>query len=272
MLAIVPRRYPIATLDAEGLDVWLTVGERELVGQVRFTQSGKPRYQQRVNRKLLTDLPKQAVVSLWRPIDENVWPYELPEPAVLTVEKVKQAPAVSEPEEAIAEGPGWPHPGVRLGRPNEAPESVEEVEARLLRALRTKFQEERPDTTSETLWLRSLMVKAKVRHKELEASPTGVLVGFRKQDYDDFHVDRSDLRPIPVKWCPTPRDVSDYEAGIHTKWLGHVRKKDRWLFAARAKNPPMSWRQIAEEENEHEIETKRRYRDALKTILRMVGR
>lgn len=268
MLAKIPHHYRITTLNAEGLDVWLTVGTHEIVGQVRYTASGKPRYQQRMSKKLLTDLPKQAVVSLWRPIEPSTWPYELPEPATLTHERVRDVPVASEAEAFTEEGPGWPHPGVRLGRAGEKPESVEEVEARLLRALRTAHLEERVDNSGETLWLRGLMVKAKVRQKELAASPTGKIIGFRPQDYDDFHVDRSELNARPAPWCPTPRDVSDYEAGTHRTWLGHVRKKDRWLFGARAKNPPMSWRQIADEENEHEHEIKNRYREALRSILR----
>ena len=272
MLAIVPPRYPIATLDAESLDVWLTVGERELVGQVRFTQSGKPRYQQRVNRKVVTDIPKAAVVSLWRPIDPSLWPYELPEDAVLTREQRRELPPEPPASEAIAEGPGWPHPGVRLGRAGEAPESIEEVEARLLRALRTQFQDERKGPTGETLWLRSLMAKAKVREKELASSRTGQIVGFRPEDYSDFHVDVSSLEARPVPWCPTPRDVSDYDAHVHTKWLSLISRKDRWLFAARAKNPPLSWRQIGEEEREREHEIKKRYQDALRLIMRKVGR
>ena len=267
---MVPKRYRIASLDAEGLDVWLTVGPHEIIGRVRFTASGKPRFQERITKTTLQDLAKEACVALWRPMDESTWPYELPDPATLTKEIARPVPAPSEGEDAIPEGPGWPYSHIRLGRPGEPPESVLEVEARLLRGLRTQHVLERDSQSAQTLWLRALMVDARVIEKRLKASRTGQLVGFRKSDYDDFYIDKSELNARPVPFCPTPRDISDYEDKIVSRWLSYVPKRDRWYFAARSKLPPLSWRQIADEEREHEHVIKGRYRDALKAILRQV--
>jgi hypothetical protein len=270
-------RYPIASLDVDDIDVLFTVGSYEVVGRVRFTASGKPRYQQRVERKKLQDLPKHCRVSLWRPLPSAPWPFELPDPAVLTREIPKTTLNTASPadEDAPEEGPGWPNPDVRLGRPGEPPESIEEVEARLLRALRIQAKENRSGAKSEVLWLKCLQVEARVVEQHLIASTRGgkqdpFVVGFRPEDYDQFHIVKDGLHARPAPFMPTPRDVSDYEDGIVARWLGMVPRRDRWFFTARAKNPPLSWRQIADEEREYQHVVKGRYRDALKAILRKV--
>lgn len=270
MLARIPPRYQISTLDWDDQDVFLTVGEEEVIGRIRFTSTGKPRFQIRKSRTSFEDLPKQALVALWRPLDMTRWPHELPEAATLTP---NQDIAIAEPTEAAGgdfEDDGAHVAGLYLGRPGETPGCLDETKVRLIRCIRTRSVIERQVILAEVYWPKPWLDEAQVRHKQLAASPSNELVGWRKEDYDDVFVDISELNARPARFVPTPRDVSDYEANIDREWLRMISKYDRWIFQARAKLPPFEWWQIADEVRLDEHVVREIYQDCLQTIFEKV--
>lgn len=241
------HRYPISTLDYEGVPVWFTVGDRELLGFIKFTRSGRPIYRIGTARKS-EDLPNHARPALWRPVDPKAWPDQLPEPATVQPDVAwgRQSPIPNEPDPTVRDMDRWPYPHVELGRAGELPKSVEEAEARVLRALRCVDVLYRdPPERSETAWPHDLMVSAALLKKLLSSSRTGKLPWLRDDDYRDVHIDLSDLSQRPARWVPTRRDLSDVEAGV-LSWLGVLTNKERRLFKWRSDLPQWSFPQIAE--------------------------
>lgn len=240
-------RYPISTLDLEGVPVWFTVGDRELLGFIKFTRSGRPVYRVGTFRKS-DDLPAHARPALWRPVDPGAWPEQLPEPATVQndVEWGKPIPPPKHNEPSVRDMDRWPYPHIELGRAGSIPKSVEEAEARTLRALRCVdvIYRDEPERV-ETAWPRDLMVSAAVLKKLLSSSRTGKLPWLKDDDYRDVHIDLSDLSPRPARWVPTRRDLSDVEAGV-LSWLGVLTNKERRLFKWRSDLPQWSFPQIAE--------------------------
>lgn len=256
-------RYPISTLDLEGIPVWFTVGDRELLGFIKFTRSGRPVYRVGTFRKS-DDLPSHARPALWRPVDPNVWPEPLPEPATvqIAVEWGKPIPPPRHSEPSVRDMDRWPYPHIDLGRAGSVPKSVEEAEARTLRALRCVdvIYRDEPER-SETAWPRDLMVSAAMLKKLLSSSRTGKLPWLRDEDYRDVHVDVSDLSPRPARWVPTRRDLSDVEAGC-LAWMNALSKKDRRLFRWRSDLPQWSFQQIAEMTRQDEDDVFKAYKAA----------
>ena len=271
-----PRYYPISSLDIEARDVIIVVNSREVIGKARFTNSGKQRLEIKVGAMRYEDVPKTAQVSLWRPINESAWAEPLPATATLTRDLPPPPKPTTPVEEVVAEGPFWPHTHyVRLGKPGEWPETLDELEARLSRALRTQRVLEREVSYTNSAWPKPLQIEAQVREKMLVSSKgaAGEYLKFRREDYDDFHIDKSELNARPAPWSPEPRDVSDYESGrLPRAWMDLCPKRDRRIIAARSLKPPLAWWRIADEERMTEDEVQRRYWNALKTILKRVAK
>ena len=72
---------------------------------------------------------------------------------------------------------------------------------------------EREVSYTNSAWPEPLQIEAQVREKMLVSSKgaAGEYLKFRREDYDDFHIDKSELNARPAPWSPEPRDVSDYE-------------------------------------------------------------
>lgn len=261
-------RYPISTLDYEGVPVWFTVGDRELAGFAKFTRSGRPVYRVGTLRKS-EDLPSHARPSLWRPVDPSTWPDQLPEPATVQADvdwhsEIRANLAQIEP--TVRDMDRWPYPHIELGRAGELPKSVEEAEARTLRALRCVDVLYRdPPERSETAWPHDLMVSAALLKKLLSSSRTGKLPWLRDDDYRDVHIDLSDLSPIPARWVPTRRDLSDVEAGC-LSWMRALSRKDQRLFKWRSDLPQWSFRQIAEMTRQDEDDVFKAYKAACERL------
>lgn len=251
-------RYSIDALNVEGVPVFFSVGDTEVLGFVKFTRSGRPIFRVGNHRKSV-DLPRHARPSLWRPVNVETWPDELPEPSTVTKDVAWQSapPRPATPEPALP-GEKWPYPNVALGRANVPPRSITEAEARILRAIRTQDSID-PTIGSGCLWPKDLMIASAVVRKLLENSRSGRLAHFEKSDYADIHVDLSDLRPRPARWVPTPRDVSDV---LCLRWTDCLTSKEMSLFMWRSALPPYSWNQIAEFRNQDQEEVRCQYRAA----------
>lgn len=263
-------RYPISSLDYEGVPVWFTVGDRELVGFIKFTRSGRRVF--RVGSLCKSeDLPTHARPSLWRPVDPNTWPDQLPEPATvrMSVEWQSETRAnLAQIEPSVRDMDRWPYPHIELGRAGVPPKSVEEAEARVLRALRCVDVLYRdPPERSETAWPHDLMVSAALLKKLLSSSRTGKLPWLKDDDYRDVHIDVSDLSPRPARWVPTRRDLSDVEAGC-LSWTHCLTKKEHRLFRWRSDLPQWSFGQIAEMTRRDVDEVQSAYKEACERIFK----
>ena len=274
MLAKAPvaaPRFSISTLDVEDEHIFLTLMDGgECVGRMFLTPAGKQRFERFEGGRRYTKIPYQYV-SLWRPINVREWPFELPlATATLTPELERPRAAPKRVQGGDLEDDPATRTDVHLGRPGEAPESVDEVEVRLLRAMRTRAVLERSPVLLETLWPKPFQDASKALSESLRAVLRHYghlnIPGWRKEDYDDYHVDGSDLEAIPVRFKPTPRDVSDYEAKTDLDWLGRIWPRDRHIFYCRAELPPIQWWALADAERIDESEIKRRYRDALEMV------
>jgi len=252
-------RYPIEDLYYDTEDLWLTVYDREVKGRVRFTGAGKRKYRRYVSLRHTEDLPKHATPTLWRPFSD--WPYELPDPAALTVEQVRPAPKISEPISAIHLGNGdfWPHAHVRLGRPNEKPECSDESEARYLRSVRTHWMMTKERVKVSSLWPKPWLTESALIQKTLHALKRDELSWFHPGDRDDFHVDKSNLEARPVPFKPTPRDITEWELG---RWIDWRPTTDAGLIESQAQNPPPSFYELADTLNTTVAAVARRYEAA----------
>lgn len=269
-------RYRIADLDIEGVPVWLHLGGVEVLGQIKITARGRRIYRRIVGRNKTEDLPRHAVPALWRPADPRTWPATLPAPALETPEQHAPPPVASGILEAAPAVDGWPYPGLRLGRGLEPPASIDEAEARLLRAIRTRWALEDDERYFRDYrlgyghksadWPGALLVNARIVHKMLEAAPTGKLGFLEAGDYSDIHVDRSALAPRPARWMPTPRDVTDDESDLIRRWLSPMDDEACHLFVRRASMPVYSFAQIADELRSTRERVKAHYRRAREAL------
>jgi hypothetical protein len=283
MLAKAPvpaPRFSISTLDVEDEHIWLTMTDgSEWVGRMLLTPAGKQRFEIFQGGRRYEKIPHQRV-SLWRPIDQRKWLYELPEvTATLTkeIERPRAAPILS--PEVDFEDDGHIPPGLHIGRAGEPPETVEEVKIRLIRTIRTRNVLEREVTPVETLWLPQWVAgikvlqeqyrsrKALLKKRGSDANPE--MRGWRPEDHDDYYADGA-LDALPARFTPEHRDVSDYEANTDKIWLELIWPKDRGLFHCRAQIPPLSWWALADAERLDESAIKDRYRGALERLFQKV--
>ena len=245
-------RYRIENLTIPGVDVWYSMAGKEVRGYLHLTASGRPRYRIYVTeygKRRSQDLPKHAKPDLWRPAGK--WPERLPPEAIVTGPVDWKSPDPEkrrvEPSEPVV---GWPYPNVRLGRAGTLPQSVQECEARILRAIRTSRVQERESGQrgGGSVWPKDLLIEAALVEKALRSSRTRKLAGFRPEDYEHFFIDESELEARPAQWKPDPRDVSDYE------WRndGPLWWPPSWamtFFRYRAAMPIWTFGQIADKED-----------------------
>jgi hypothetical protein len=155
----------------------------------------------------------------------------------------------------------------RLGQPGERPQSRQEAEARFLRAIRTDNHMERLERRFTGMagdWPREFRQEAQARERLLRACG-GKLPGWRKEDYDDMHLDFSSLNAIGERWRPDPRDVGDWEHNV-LMW-GQDLSAHRWrIVRARAANPPYGFREIDARENKYRGWAWRHYRWAIDQV------
>lgn len=248
--------FPISTLDIEGVPVWLTVGNVELQGALRIMASGRRVYRVRVGGRREVDLPTHTEPTAWRPVDVPGWPVPLPNGSI-SGSAAALASGIEDDHESIGDHDWWAAPMIRLGNPREIPETVEEAEARLLRACRTAEYIEhhvRSDLRSGSAWPEPLMVAASCVRRLLAASRSGQLAWLTREDHDDFYIDRSRLDARRELWQPTRRDIGDLEANV----LRHLDGSTR-IWEMRSANPPYSWRQIADAIHRHRSGVKPAY-------------
>lgn len=253
-------RYPVSELFEDTEDLWFAIGMIEVKGRVRFTNSGKVRFRRYVDRRHTEDLPKHATPQLWRPANAETWPYDLPEPVRATGYIQPEPPAASPPVPSrhLGRGDFWPHPHVRLGRPGEAPGSPDEAEARYLRAVRTHWLMTCEKRIDEVLWPGPWIVESQIIEKQLKAQK-GRHGLFRESDYDDFHIDLYVTDDKPEPFQPTPRDVSEWELGLWSKW---TPRTDGGLLDSQARMPPVSFYELAERIGTTVEALERRYESA----------
>ena len=265
------NRYLISTLNLESTLVLLTVGDQEVAGYVKFSRSGRPTYRVGTLARSV-DVPRDAVF-LWRPFDPLRWPDILPEPVRLQpeVNSWREQRVQHGPPDTPVRADGWPYPDVVLGRAGKIPKTCREAEARLLRMLRA-FDVIYRDTPQHghSAWPREWRVAASVIFKALRSSPTHKLAGLRHEDYADFYIDPTDVRALPARWQPTPRDVSDMEANGGA-WIGGLSKMERSLFRWRSALPPYSFVQIAEHMDSTEDRARELYDRAVTRFYQRVG-
>jgi hypothetical protein len=269
-------RYRLCDLFVENTPVWWTLGQGEVRGVLKITRRGNRIYRVVTGYKRTEDLPEHAEPMLWRPVDMRTWPEPLPPVAATVAPPSVELPKVSEPEEWAESGQGWPYPSLRLGGPREKPATIQEAEARILRCVRTYDHLERVESDvvigfPRKTWPGPLMVASQQRHEMLRSSRTGRIAQFTAEDYDHFHVDRSELDARPLRWMPTARDIGDCEAGV-IRWLDAVSHSDQRIIRLRSANPPFSWRLIADHEGGTHDKAKQRYADAMKQVYRRARR
>lgn len=253
--------FPISTLDIDGEPVWLMVGGVELRGSMRTLASGRRIYRVRVGGRQTVDLPAHTPPTSWRPVSPGSWPVPLPA-AAAAGSMAALAGGDDDESETINDHDWWAEPSIRLGNPKELPETQEEAEARLLRALRTFDYIEhhtRDDLRTGSAWPQPLMVAAECVRRLLEGSRTGQLPWLTRSDYDDVHVDRSRLEARRALWQPTRRDIGDLDAGC----LMHLAGPKR-IWEMRSANPPYSWRQIADVMHRHRSGVKPLYQRSVR--------
>lgn len=172
----------------------------------------------------------------WRPVPGVPWPDPLPEPLAHWQPPREPGqhspPPETEPDDPTQSGDGWPYPRLRLGE-RVPPVSIEECEARLLRALRTSASRE---TGSVGIAHRNTcadipaeFVKIALRYEHAEA--------LRRGDYSpETHAVRSG-------WTPVRRDIEDWLYALG--WINGLHGRALRTLEMRAADPAFSFRAIA---------------------------
>lgn len=170
---------------------------------------------------------------LWQPIAAGQWPDALPDPVRTPPRPPGQhaAPPDAEPEDATQPGDGWPYPGLRLGQCT-APVSLEECEARLLRALRTSASRETGHVGLDRRATCSDLIAIALKFAHFEAIMRGDV--------------KPDTEAVRSGWTPLRRDIEDWTYAL--EWLrapgcGGIGQD---VLMLRAADPPWSFRGAAE--------------------------
>lgn len=261
--------YPISTLTLENEPVLFQFGEGILEGRLRVRKS-KNIYQVKRDLRNYEDLLSFAHPWLWTPLDSEAWPLPLPDPiTMLSKESLKRHEATGK---SYFEDGDQLNTKVHLGRATEAPESLEECEARVWRAIRTGFvlrhQESRigPMGHAKNPWPPKLMIEIRALHRWMESSKYNNPLNFRRGDWDDYDIDRSNAQALPARWEPTPRDISDYDTALLERWGDGLDRLDWRILYARAHLAQLSWIAIAKQEKKHVTTIKRRYQKAIQVM------
>lgn len=154
-----------------------------------------------------------------------------------------------------------------LGRKGEPAQTRREAETRFLIGIRTDWHMDglvKRYGAFSTDWPREFRIESEARLRLLRACG-GKLPNWRKEDYDDMHIDYSALNAIGQRWRPEPRDVGDWENGI-LNW-GRGLSPHRWrILRARADNPPWGFGEIDNKESKYRGWSWRHYRWAIDQI------
>ena len=179
----------------------------------------------------------RAAPLLWQPPNAAIWPHPLPAPVQEPPRDPGQhsAPSEPEPDDATQAGDGWPYPWLRLGQ-RVPPVSIEECEARLLRALRTSASRE---TGSVGLAHRSTCADIPSEYVKIALEYERALA-INRGDY------KPDMHAVRSGWTPVRRDIEDWSYALG--WLAVLAWDDpmRDVLEMRAADPPFSFRAIAE--------------------------
>lgn len=264
--------YPITSLTRAGVSVELALeGGFEVIGRiVRHPKTGRPCWYvlspSGRSWSLLAPWrpydpekpPRYREPKYWRPLPWVKWPDPLPEP-VGHFPPTPPPPAPEPEPPPFPETDDWPYPGLALGE-RVPPQSLEETEARVLRALRRLECEPRVGVRASSL---ASDIPAEI-----------ILAARRLQDainaYEAFRQGRMgalDLPPARVAWTPTRRDHGDWEYAL--EWLRHLPRFEQQLFRYRAANPVFSWRQISEREGLSVTALRQKYQRAIETMYRI---
>jgi len=180
----------------------------------------------------------RAAPLLWQPPNAAIWPHPLPAPVQEPPRDPGQhsAPSEPEPDDATQAGDGWPYPWLRLGQ-RVPPVSIEECEARILRALRTsRSRDTGPDVghapNTYCADIPREMLKAGRKLAWLEAVARG----------ESWAIDTEAKRSA---WSPLRRDREDEDYAL--VWIKGVVGLPRRVLGLRADDPVWSFRQIAEQ-------------------------
>lgn len=250
-------KYYTRDLNVDGVPLyWITVGGHETYGEARLTDSGK------IVAEMVTDsgvvrLAESKAPPYWRPFNEARWPRPLPVPA---------------DEEALADQPA--DHGAKLVSWRDRPMTKADVEARIIRCIRTARVEEYDPQVGETLWPESLMVAILYTERRLRSMPGPPdkkrLANWREHDVTDYHVLSDGLEPIKERWRPTSRDLSDYETRPNPiAWIPPTWER---VFGMLAALPPYNWISIGEITRTPEVELIESYDKALNIALRRAKR
>lgn len=174
----------------------------------------------------LVDLPRRYPTT-WRPLAGDAWPLPLP-PPLMTPRRAAPAP-IEAIEPPATERDGWPYPHIPLGR--EQPASVEEAEARVLRALR------------------SVKTGPRVGHaaRQISGDYSREWYAILRRHMDHDAEDKGHIGPVRALFEPTRRDLADVDTALG--WLRAIATDDgaEWLLLRlRAADPAWSFAQIAE--------------------------
>jgi hypothetical protein len=177
----------------------------------------------------------------WRPLPGVVWPDALGEPLAATpyVTPPPPRPHIVEPPEPAASD--WPHPGLALGC-LAPPRSVEECEARVLRAWRTMnspgvVQLDNPGRSVSNL----LSVLTRLIY-DIDGAQSARRR--RRSDDEPEHVDHT-VGDVRVAFVPTRRDLTDWPYALD--WLMTLTPRAQQIVRLRAANPVHSWWQVADQ-------------------------
>lgn len=233
--------YPIASMREPHTPVRVSGTGFELFAEIRqhpkLSQVGKPVwfwFEITKAGKLVALAPVGVQGDrgprLWQPLEPAQWPHELPNAVAGPVPPAPDDhPLPPEPDDGTTQGDGWPYPGLRLGA-LVPPVSLEECEARLLRAIRTMRSPAVAGIGGASDYAGDIpreMIKIGLRFAELE----------RVAEEGD-----NELRAVRSAWAPTRRDMTDWLYAMD--WLQGVNQRSRSILYLRSDDPPPSYTAI----------------------------
>lgn len=221
--------YRCDDLEADGELVifWWPWGEG--IGMKKWTRRGrKVVYRVRRTPKHFEDLPEWARPHLWRPLREDLWPYELPEPV-----PIRSMPEIPKPQ--VSPRKQREEIDVTITRYSPSGEiSRREAEIRMIRFIRTE---------RVTPW----------------TNPTALRVGWPAviASIAEMIASWDEAKTYPINdprpsWTPTPKDIADSE--IVVQWFcalnppalgGPKINSLQAVLIARANLPTPTWDEMA---------------------------
>lgn len=241
--------FPIETLSVVREPVVLQGGGREFLGVLAgYDRQKRPVWKVLGEDGALRRLPRAALPSLWQPVDPAAWPAPLPIGVREAAPRPLFGDAASPPEPAADD---WPFFGLRLGAAGAPPASPLELEARVLRALRTS---------------RAPGVVKAARLGYGSGWPE-TLTEWSDKVAQWQGADRA-LLPTRSAWRPDRRDLDDWWSALI--WLARLREprqrpfepnRFQKIFILRSLDPVWSFAAIADLKMGRDPQTIRRWYD-----------